>query len=113
MQLDEVNIEGRPLRVVVWECACVWPDNHAAVQQPCCVAVEFFLPLSVSQSTMSSSPRRSQPSEDTPAPRGENSGALGENSGALRELIKETVQELLSERTPDPTSASHTQTGER
>ena len=77
----------------------------------CCRRV--FLPLSVSQSTMSSSPRRSQPSEDTPAPRGENSGALGENSGALRELIKETVQELLSERTPDPTSASHTQTGER
>ena len=79
------------------------PDNHAVIAVGLVSGIS--LPSVPVQSMTSSSPRRSPPPEDPPVP-------LGENSGALRELIKETVQEILSARTPNPPSAGDTQTGE-
>ena len=59
-----------------------------------------------SPSERSSLPRESTPSRDPPAPLGETS------AGALRDLIKETVREILGAQPPNPIPADNPETGE-
>ena len=70
MQLDEVNIEGRPMWVVVWECACVWPDNHGHCNNPAVLASSFSLP-SVFLKARCRPRRGAHNPQRTPQPHGE------------------------------------------